>query len=242
MADDDETVSESENGDDIVSENDLEDQEAPVANDILQMLAEETPGEFDFDSDDDDDIISLIQCEGDYMQMIQDYERANDRLERVDDFPTDPAELQRYIREIARALVNFDGAIDLTTEAGKPTPAVNRIKKLKKSEIGLLAGMALVRSVEPFRPICKRGTYSDCHANCEQSAILKAQQGRSRGAYGDEQNLHPQKFDSWKDRYQVVLGNLKVGGFRGWAWMAPQLITSDRIDCEEQCFQLDQGP
>lgn len=235
VADDDDTVSESENGDDTVSENDLEDQEL---SDIFQMLAVEKAGEFDFE--DIDDSISLIQGEDDYIQMLQDYERANDRPNPVDDFPTDPVELKRYIREIAQALVNWDGAIDLTYANGRPTPAVNRIKKLKKSEIGLVAAMVLVSTVEPFRLSSKTAKRIDYHANRVQFAILNAQKGRSRGVYGDKKNLHPQKFRSWKDRYQVVLGNLKVGGFRGWAWMTPQLITSYRIDCEDQCSQLDQ--
>lgn len=132
-----------ENGE-LGPETDIPTQQGPVASGIVQTLARETPGVFDFEINDDS--IKFIQGEDDYRQALRDYEQANDHDQPVDDFPTNSTMLHMYVEGIRRALVNFEGAIGLRNAAGKPSAAVNRIKKLKKSEILLLAWMVLVRN------------------------------------------------------------------------------------------------
>lgn len=174
----------------------------------MQRLSEETAGHFDFDIDDAS--TSPIQTEDDFRRALRAYEHTNDISLPVDDFPTDPAIRKEYVRKIAKALVNLVGAVDLKNEKGNDSAPVNRIKKLRKTEIELISNIVLVSSTD-----CKRGcTIATClhgYANYLQYGSRDGHGGQSRRIWGEDSPLRPENFESWEARLQAVLDIVKVG-------------------------------
>jgi hypothetical protein len=117
-------------------------QNNPVVSDICQRLNGEQRGDLDFEVD--DGAIPFIQSEDDFRRKLQDYERSNDHLQHVVDFPTDPASLQRSIKKICRALTDWDPAINLRGQSDEDFCFAGNIKILRKTEVKLLAWMVLV--------------------------------------------------------------------------------------------------
>lgn len=146
---------------------------------LRQILQEQEVGKFDFDRD-----FGVIKNEDDFENRLREYDSmTDDDPKRPTDFPIDPKIQRQYVRRVAEAMLDMDGATDnkikdrrRTNKSGETTTkskadvpaaedpgdkekdsvAVKLLRALKLVEIELLSWKVVVSS-EIFRPSLQRG-------------------------------------------------------------------------------------
>lgn len=129
---------------DTVLESKIDLQESPVVYEICQRIDNERRNDFDFEVNDGS--IDFIQDEDDYRRKLHVYKRSDDVPPPENDFPTDPVSHRMLVEEIAKALTNREGAIDLNTFG-------TLITRLRETEISSLAWMVLVSFQNSPKPL-----------------------------------------------------------------------------------------
>lgn len=82
--------------------------DAPSEKELRQILEEQEVGKFDFDRD-----FGVIKSEDDFEHRLWEYDRMmDDETKRPTDFPVDPKIQGLFVRKVAEAILNMEGATD----------------------------------------------------------------------------------------------------------------------------------
>lgn len=154
------------------AQKDTEIRDAPSDKEFRQIFEEQEVGKFDFDSD-----FGVIKNEADFKRRLWEYERMmDDESKSPTDFPLDPKIQRRFVRRVAEAMLNMEGATDKkikdrkrpskyeayvpgdkdSGDKEKDSVAVNFLNGLKLVEVELLSWKIVV-SFETFQPRVQRG-------------------------------------------------------------------------------------